>query len=129
MLPIISSERINIFFIYRSSGKSTFRNIHRCKIFPLIFINIINFTTIQKYILNSIITPHNIDKLTINNSCMFFSHLIHASSQHNFTFRIYILINSGRRTSSSYQRISIWKCYSSSIIHEIKALRLPLAYS
>jgi hypothetical protein len=77
VLAIISTKSKNELVVDYCSRESAFANIHRLEIAPLIFFDIIDFTTIQKNILNSIVSTHNIHEIVTNHCSMLFSHLVH----------------------------------------------------
>ena len=107
LLAIIPSKRINVLLIDNSCRKSTLRNIHWREELPLIFLNVVVLTAIQKDILIAIVAAHNINIRSIDDGRVLFSHLVHAGAHDYLALIVQILVHSGRRATASDQSIAI----------------------
>ena len=66
LLAIISSECVNVLFVHNCCGEGTLGNVHGGEVLPLVFVNIVHFTAVQEYVLDSIVATHYIYKAAID---------------------------------------------------------------
>jgi hypothetical protein len=94
LLPVITSEGVNVLLVDHSCRECTLRDVHRCEILPFILVDIIHLTTVQENVLDPVIAAHHVDKAAVDDRGMLLSALVHWMEHLDLAFGVHILVHS-----------------------------------